>query len=1059
MKNNDVEGQFRTKREAQELSLLWEVSRKLGSSENLDTIGESTLRAMSAMGMKRGILTLVNRKSGEIFIEAAQGISEVQKKRGRYREGEGIIGMVVETGEAMIVPHVAEEPRFLDRTGARKNLGATDIAFVCVPVKVQNDVVGTLSVDRENADEVTLQEDLRLLSIISSMIAQAVRIRRQEEEEKEFSLKERQRLQRERNKSAQPVSTGIPSLDGVIDSLRLGDNVVWQVDDLADYKYFVSLFVQSALRDNRRVVYIRFADHESLVDDEGIVLYRLDPRSGFESFSTEVYNIVTKEGDGVYYVFDCLSNLLSEWATDLMIGNFFVITCPYLFELNTIAYFALIRESHSFKTVARIRETTQLLLDVFTDRHKLYVHPLKVWQRYSPTMFLPHVKEEHAFVPIINSVDAAKLFSELSLRRIEKGELSLDYWDRLFIDAEELLDKPWEAARKEEMIDRICKIMVTRDPRMSMLVKENFSLDDLLKIRERLIGTGYVGGKSVGMLVARRILEKDELFDWHNRLEAHDSFYIGSDVFYTYLVQNGWWRLRMDQKTKGGYFEKAQVLREKMKTGIFPDEIKDQFMRMLEYFGQSPIIVRSSSLLEDNFGNAFAGKYDSIFLPNQGSPEERYRKFEEAVRAIYGSTMNVDALAYRLQRGLSEVDEQMALLVQRVSGSHHKHYFFPDMAGVGMSYNIFTWKKDMIPEAGMLRLVFGLGTRAVNRVEGDYPRIVALDAPLQKPHAGMDDTRRFSQREVDVLNLEKNELETISVLNLMGQRLDITLDLIAVRDHEINERIREQGIKDQEAWIITFDELLSRSSYARIMQHMMKKLETIYQYPVDTEFTVNFSGKDEFKINLLQCRPLQTIGKEKRVELPGTIHKDRIFFEVEGNFFGGGISEQMLRVVYVNPKEYTKISLSQKHDIARCIGRLNRRISQKSELPVMLLGPGRWGSTTPSLGVSVRFSDINNISVLGEIAYAMGNLMPELSYGTHFFQDLVETGIFYLAIFPENKEVRFNVHWLDGFANKLEELVPDYVAYRDVIGVYDVGGADLKIMADVVRRKVVCFHR
>lgn len=1059
MKTDDMDGQFPSKRDAQELSLLWEISRKLGRSGELDKIGNPILRTMHTMGMKRGILTLVNRRSGEISIVAAHGLSEVQKKRGRYSRGEGIIGMVVETGEAMVVPRVAEDPRFLDRTGARKNLGARDIAFICVPVKVQNEVVGTLSADRENADESMLQEDLRFLSIIASMISPAVRAYQQEEDEKELSLKELQRLQRERNKSAQPVSTGIPSFDGVIDSLRLGDNVVWQVDDLADYRYFAGLFVQSALKDDKRVVYIRFADHEPLVDDEGVILYRLDPRSGFESFSTEVYNIVTKEGDGVYYVFDCLSNLLSEWATDLMIGNFFVITCPYLFELNTIAYFALIRESHAFQTVARIRETTQLLLDVFTDRNKLYVHPLKVWQRYSPTMFLPHVKEHEGFLPIINSVDAAKLFSELSLRRTEKGELSLDYWDRLFIDAEELLEKPWESVRKEEMIDRICKIMITRDPRMAMLVKENFSLEDLLRIRERLIGTGYVGGKSVGMLMARRILEKDELFDWRSQLEAHDSFYIGSDVFYTYLVQNGWWRLRMDQKTKGGYFEKAQVLREKMKTGIFPDEIKDQFMRMLEYFGQSPIIVRSSSLLEDNFGNAFAGKYDSIFLPNQGSPEERYRTFEEAVRTIYGSTMNVDALTYRLQRGLSEIDEQMALLVQRVSGSHHKQYFFPDMAGVGMSYNIFTWKKDMIPEAGMLRLVLGLGTRAVNRVEGDYPRIVALDAPLQKPHAGMEDTRRFSQREVDVLNLEKNELETISVLNLMGQHLEVNLDLIAVRDHEINERIREQGIKDQEAWIITFDELLSRSSYARTMQNMMKKLETIYQYPVDTEFTVNFSGKDEFKINLLQCRPLQTIGQEKRVELPGKMARDRIFFEFEGNFFGGSISERILRVVYVNPKEYTEISLSQKHDIARCIGRLNRRISDRSELPVMLLGPGRWGSTTPSLGVPVRFSDINNISVLGEIAYAMGNLMPELSYGTHFFQDLVETGIFYLAVFPGNKGVRFNVNWLSGFANKLEELAPDYAAYRDVIGVYDVAGVDLKIMADVVHRKVICFHR
>ena len=141
------------------------------------------------------------------------------------------------------------------------------------------------------------------------------------------------------------------------------------------------------------------------------------------------------------------------------------------------------------------------------------------------------------------------------------------------------------------------------------------------------------------------------------------------------MVQNGWWKLLMVQKTDEGYFEVAKELRSKMLHGVFPDEVKEQFQLMLEYFGQSPIIVRSSSLLEDAFGNAFAGKYESYFCPNQGTPEERYRHFEEAVRKIFASTMNEDALTYRLQRGMAHQDEQMALLVQRVSGSHRSTIF------------------------------------------------------------------------------------------------------------------------------------------------------------------------------------------------------------------------------------------------------------------------------------------------------------------------------------------------------------------------------------------------
>ncbi|MBN2179953.1 MAG: GAF domain-containing protein [Deltaproteobacteria bacterium] len=1047
-------------RGTKELSLLWEVSRVLEEGRDVRKIGIPILRALDKyMGMSRGFITLLNRQTGEIFIEAGHGLSKAQKERGKYKIGEGVVGRVVETGRPMIVPKISDEPLFLDRTGVRKNLPKKDISFICVPIRNQQEVIGTLSADRLFDESVSLKEDLRLLTIIASMIAQAVRILQQEEEERQIALREEERAQRKSYISSQPVSTGHESLDAIINSLRAGDNVVWQVDNLDDYRYVVQLFVEKALEDNRKLIYIRFADHEPLVKPEQkAVTYHLNPASGFETFSTEVYDIITKEGLGAYYVFDCLSNLLSEWSTDLMVGNFFLITCPYLFELDTIAYFAVIRGSHSFQTIARIRETTQVLLDIYNDKGDIYIHPLKVWKRYSPTMFLPHKKEGDAFVPIIDSVDAAKLFSDMSKMRKERGEGSLDYWDKLFIEAESLLEKPWESEKEEDMIERICRIMITREPRMTILVKDNFSLDDLLRIRERLIGTGFLGGKTGGMLLARKILELDKNSDWKSLLEEHDSFYIGSDVFYTYLVQNNWWKLRMEQKTKEGYFKAGRILRDRMKQGHFPDEVKEQFYRMLEYFGQSPIIVRSSSLLEDSFGNAFAGKYESIFLVNQGTPEERYAQFENAVRTIYASAMNEDALTYRMQRGLERADEQMALLVQRVSGSHHKNYYFPDLAGVGISYNTFVWNKEMDPKAGMLRLVFGLGTRAVNRVEGDYPRIVALDLPLLKPHAGMEDTRKFSQRDVDLLDLEHNDLKTKSVLTLSGEGLDIRMDRIGVRDYETDQRIRELGIKGQEAWVLTFDDFFSGTQFTDIMRRMLKKLQTIYEYPVDIEFTVNFTDEDDFKINLVQCRPLQVQGEGKRVEFPKNIEKDNILFQFEGNFFGGGILESVDRIIYVDPLHYTKLSLQEKYEIARLVGRLNRQIENREECHAMLLGPGRWGSTTPSLGVPVGFSEINNISVLGEIAYSDGNLMPELSYGTHFFQDLVETGIFYIAIFPGEKGVTFNILWLEKFPNQLEEYAPDFAKYRNVVKVFDSSDENLKILADVVKRKVICYQ-
>lgn len=850
-------------------------------------------------------------------------------------------------------------------------------------------------------------------------------------------------------------TTGIKSLDSILQNLRLGDNVVLQIDDIKSYKKFTDPFVQQALADEKKIVYIRFAKHSPLVKNKKVKIYKLEADCGFESFSKQIHDIITKEGFKAFYVFDCLSDLLSSWATDLMIGNFFMVTCPYLFKLNTIAYFALLRNKHSFKTIARIRETTQLLLDIFHFAGKIYVHPLKVWNRYSPTMFLPHVEKKDKFVPLGNSAEAARLFSYVSFVSAESAKRSLDYWDHLFLEAEEVAKLSLASPKRAKMLAKLSAIMLGREERMLSLVKEKFSLEDLLKIKARMVGTGYIGGKTLGMLLARKILQKDNSFDWEKYLEPHDSFYIGSDVFYTYIVENGWWDLWLEQKTEAGFFPRAKELREKMLSGVFPDEIKEKLHQMIEYFGQSPIIVRSSSLLEDSFGNAFAGKYESIFCVNQGTPEERYFHFEQVVKKIFASCMNEDALNYRLQRGLSLLDEQMALLVQRVSGKHYKDSFFPFMAGVGVSYNTFVWHENMQPQAGMLRLVFGLGTRAVDRVEGDYPRIVALDHPLLKPYADMDKLKKFSQHDVDILNISQNILQTISLQDLLQKEQSLCLDSIGERDFPAEAKMKELGLTG-EAWILTFDKFLSKTAFPKIMQRMLKVLESAYAYPVDIEFTLNFDEKQSFQINLLQCRPLQAKGSGGRVKIPKNISDVQLLFRAKGNFMGGSVSQTIQRLIFVDPAAYSNLLMSKKYEIARLIGQINRGMKQE-KLFTLLIGPGRWGTRDPSLGVPVSFSEINNISALVEIDDPEGGFMPELSFGSHFFLDLVEAKVFYAALFMENKEMFFNKQWLDSLLNILKDLIPEASEYASILKVYDFPQKGLKLLSDVSFQKAFCF--
>ncbi len=186
------------RREVKELSLLFEISQTLDGTMDIRAAVHPVLDAMARhMGMLRGTLTLLNRGTGELYIEAAHGLTASQRKRGIYRRGEGVTGKVVETGRAAIVPRISEEPQFLNRTGARGRLQKQDISFICVPIKLGNETIGALSADRLFSETVTCGEDVRLLSIIASMIAQAVRLRQAAFEEQRRLLEENQRLQEE----------------------------------------------------------------------------------------------------------------------------------------------------------------------------------------------------------------------------------------------------------------------------------------------------------------------------------------------------------------------------------------------------------------------------------------------------------------------------------------------------------------------------------------------------------------------------------------------------------------------------------------------------------------------------------------------------------------------------------------------------------------------------------------------------------------------------------------------------------------------------------------------
>ncbi len=859
------------------------------------------------------------------------------------------------------------------------------------------------------------------------------------------------------------LSTGLVGLDGLLTGLIPGDNIVWQVASLEDYLPFVEPYRDRALARGERLTYFRFAKHPPLVPaGSGAEICELKPEAGFEAFVSQIHRTISQAGQGGYYVFDMLSELAVDWYSDQMLGNFFMLTCPHLYDVGAIAYFGLLQGYHSSEAVGPISDTAQILIDVFRHKGGIYVYPNKVQQRYSPAMHMLHIRNGEGFQPVTQSATISEIMT--SSPRPDLGEMSSTSGvvNRAFAEAEEILsaagnrqDQPPEST---DLLLRLLRTCFSRDERVLQLLRQHLTLPDVLAVKKRMIGSGLIGGKSVGMLLARAILKKLHP-RWDDLLEPHDSFYVGSDAYYTFVVRNGLWWVREQQKDGVSFLDGAERARQRMLVGTFPEYVLKQFAAMLDYYGQSPIIVRSSSLLEDNFGNAFAGKYESVFCANQGPRHKRLEDFLAAVRTIYASTMSQRALTYRAQRGLLERDEQMALLVQRVSGGMYGDLFYPQVAGVGLSYNPYVWSSDIDPEAGMLRMVFGLGTRAVDRCDDDYTRVVALNAPHRRPESNIDDVRRYSQRRVDVIDLRANQLVSSDFASVARQGTLLPLEMFASRDSDLERRTAQRGGGNVFPWVLTFESLLSDTDFIANMSRMLDALQKAYDCPVDTEFTTNFSPDGSYQINLVQCRPLQVKGGG-RITDPPDIAEEDLVLEARGAVIGQSRIENIDRLIYVVPSVYGALPVDRRHAVARLIGRLTS-LDRASDMKLMLLGPGRWGTTTPSLGVPVNFGEINGVSILCEIVAMRDGLVPDVSLGTHFFNDLVEMDILYLALFPGKKGNLLNGAFFDNAPNRLLELLPGEEALADVVSVVDVaelpGSRLLKLNANSLAQRVVCY--
>ena len=862
-------------------------------------------------------------------------------------------------------------------------------------------------------------------------------------------------------------STGLPALDQVLQGIRPGDNIAWQVDEARDFTPFIDAFIDHALSCGQQVIYFRFAHTKPPISvRSGLTVEKLDASTGFEQFMLRIHDRITHEGKGKHYIFDFMSDLNFGSYSDRMVGNFFKLTGTCLHQMEAVAYFPVLRNHHCYHATQPITETAQILLDAHRVRDRMYIQPQKVVDRFSPTLFLLHEWQGEHFTPVKESGHITEVLNSRAWPGLPSASYRLlGSWDKQFMLGEEMLaaQRRGEASKEQvaTMLDQLVSLSISGEERVQELVRKHFTLADLIQIWKRMIGSGQIGGKSLGMLLARAILRKRLPATWE-QLEPHDSFYIGSDVFYTYLIENDCWWDRMEQTRPESFLEGIDHTRKKILMGEFPPYLIERFRDMLKYFGQSPIIVRSSSLLEDNFGNAFAGKYESVFCASQGTLTDRLTEFLSAVRIIYASTMSAEALTYRHKRGVLDKDEQMALLVQRVSGAPHGHYFFPQIAGVAFSYNSYAWNQRIDPDAGVMRIVFGLGTRAVDRADDDYTRVVALNATDLRPEASFDEVRRYTQRRLDLLDLASNRFDNAHFLDVSPLCDDIPIDIFAVKDRMLEKYYEERGVPPGNCWILTFDNLLADTNFSHDIRHILGALRDAYKTEIDIEFTANFQPDGSYRINLLQCRPLQVKADDETMSALPDISNNQIILDAHSGVVGHSRAIKLDWLVFVVPAVYGKLGERERYDVARMIGLICQHKRLAAQKQIMLIGPGRWGTGTASLGIPVSFGEINTASVFCELDSMHEGLVPDLSLGTHFFNEMVEMNILYLAYFGARENNRFDQDFLLSEQNLLGELLPENKAWESAVRVIDANalssGNRLFLHADSPGQRAVLYQ-
>ena len=482
---------------------------------------------------------------------------------------------------------------------------------------------------------------------------------------------------------------------------------------------------------------------------------------------------------------------------------------------------------------------------------------------------------------------------------------------------------------------------------------------------------------------------------------------------------------------------------------------EESLLEWLAPFGAQPLQLQPSPLGDD------AGIAESLplagYVANQGAPNERAQGFVTGVRALVKTS-----------------EPAPAFIVTALSGVRQGQDFFPLISGTACASNPYVWSEYIDPQAGVACLALGLDLPLRDDTGDNFVRVAALGAPQRRPEADFDDIAQHSQRFYFLLNEKTGQVESAEAADLLEKFPALPVDLLTSSGPSVLAPLHGG------ARALTFERLLTRTDFVGDLQRLLRILSAGFNAPAEIAFTCNVDPAGAYQIHLHHAQPMAdwpllgdlreqiTVGgilnpaRTAAGRPPPTVARvttipENILFAAEGAVLGRSRRQTLEQLIYVMPEKYAQLPRSARFEVARLLGRLNR------SLPAgrwALLGPGRWCTTSPELGLPTTFAEINRATALVELVEMHTGLTPDVSRGIHIFNELVATGMLYLAIFPGHPHNALARERLASAANRLPELAPDAARWAEVVRVLPacaLGGAMIELHADSRRQRAIAY--